>query len=97
MTPVVKAEVRKAKTKAKIKVIKVRVVKLPMLSPMHGLKSNNLQQLLVTNLNQKSLRCSPWKRTCHLSLRNLNAQMHQSLVVVEVPDELHYSHPVRVL
>ena len=95
MTPVVKAEVRKAKTKAKIKVIKVRVVKLPMLSPMHGLKSNNLQQLLVTNLNQKSLHCSPWKRIWpNLSLRNLNARMRQSLVVVEIPDEPHYSHPL---
>ena len=61
MVPKVKAKVRKAKTKAKVKVIKVKVVKLPMLSPMLGLKNNNLQQPLVINLNQKSLRCSPWK------------------------------------
>ena len=84
MIPKEKGKVRKAK----VKVIKVRVVKLPMLSPMLGLKSNILQRLLVTNLNQKSLHCSPWKRPCHLSLRNLSAQMHQSLVLVEVQDEL---------
>ena len=62
--PRVKAKVRKAKTKAKAKVTKVKVVRLPMLSPMLGLKGNNLQQHLVINLNKKSLLRSPWKRTC---------------------------------
>ena len=49
--------------------IKVKVVKLPILSPMLGLKSDNLQQDLVINLNQKSLRCSLWKQTWRLRLK----------------------------
>ena len=54
----VKEKARNAKTKTKAKVIKVSVVKLPMLSPMLGTKSSNLQQHLVINLNHKALRCS---------------------------------------
>ena len=97
MIPKVKAKVRKAKTKAKVKVIKLKVVKLPTLSLMLGLKSNNLQQLLVIIPNQKSLRCSPWKRPCHQSQRLPKNLDCRNLVVVEVQDELHYKHPPEVL
>ena len=85
MTPRAKGKARKVKTKVKVKVIKVKVAKLPMLSLILGLKSSNQQQHLVTNLNQKSLRCLPWKTLCRLSLK----LKRNHLVVVEVQGELH--------
>ena len=87
-----KGKVRKAKTKAKAKVIKVKVVKSQTLSPMLGLKSNNLQLRLVINLNLKLLRCILWKKLCHQSQRPIKSLDKKSLVVVEVLDELHYKH-----
>ena len=88
MTPRAKGKARKVKTKVKVKVIKVKVAKLPMLSLILGLKSNNQQQHLVTNLNQKSLRCLPWKTLCRLSLK----RKRNHPVVVEVQGELHSKH-----
>ena len=89
MIPRVKAKVRKAKTKAKAKVIKAKIVSWQTLSLMLGLKSNNLQLRLVINLNQKLLRCIPWKKLCHQSQRPIKSLDNQNLVVVEVLDELH--------
>ena len=88
MTPRAKAKVRKVKTKVKEKGIKAKVVKLLMLSLTLGLKSNNLQPHLVINLNQRSLRCLPWKTLCHPSLK---LEMNL-LVVVEAQDEQTFKH-----
>ena len=89
----VKAKARRIKTKAKAKAIKVKVVEFQMLSPMHGLKSNSLQQpLLVINLNQKSLPCTLLKKQCRPSQRHAKSLASQSLIVVEVLDEQHYKH-----
>ena len=83
---------RQDKTKAKAKAIKVKVVELQMLSPMSGLKSNNLQLLLVINLNQKLLLCTLLKKLCRPSQRHAKSLVNQNLIVVEVPDEQRYKH-----